>query len=151
MASRCFYIKEANLPAAGTYNCVVTSGTNNSYMTGNVVSYFNVDQTTPLSGNVYATGSDSAPQATITSAAGDLGVNAVCWRTTSSVHSVNGGETQRFNDNEASVTIPSIAYSEEAGATSLQLLWSNTSSTPWKLNANSLKAAAITRRRGHVS
>lgn len=47
-AADVWYLKEANLPAAGTYNVVITMAGGSARIGGGAVSAYNVNQTTPL-------------------------------------------------------------------------------------------------------
>ncbi len=136
------YIKEADLPVAGTYSIVVSATTNNAYIAAGASSYAGVDQTTPTSGGATCgTTNNNAPTCDVTSAAGDLAVAMVGWRNTTTM-SVNGGETQDFNTGGHTFPTGSIAAAREAGATTVNFLWSQSASSSWKIAVASLKANA---------
>ncbi len=137
------FIKEADLPAAGTYSIVVTATTNNAYLAAGASSYTGVDQTTPTSGGTTCgTTTSAAPTCDVTSASGDLAIGMLAWRVAIAA-SVNGGETQDFNSGGNANPTPSIAAAREAGATSVNFLWSFPGGgTAWKIAMASLKAAA---------
>lgn len=71
-----YYIKEANLPAAGTYNIVITPSANKR-MVGTALSYADVEQTTTTGTPVTNNGSGTSATATVSLGADDVAADVV--------------------------------------------------------------------------
>ena len=124
-------------PDVGTYNIVVTVSGNVFDFGAGAISYNDVHQTVPFGTAVTATGTDTTPTVTVSSAADELvddGLVIVHGGTLS----VGAGQTQRWN---AIATFGFIKYagSTEVGAASTTMSWSNSSSQTWAIVAVPIK------------
>lgn len=127
-------------PDVGTYNIVVTVSGNVFDFGAGAISYNDVHQTVPFGTAVTATGTDTTPTVTVSSAADELvddGLVIIHGGTLS----VGAGQTQRWN---AIATFGFIKYagSTEVGAASTTMSWSNSNSQTWAIVAVPIKPTA---------
>ena len=131
------------MPAVGTANVVVTIAGGTVDAVGGAVSFFNVDQTTPLGTFVGATNTSTTPSVTVTSATGEIVVDVMSSNGDSGTVSVGAGQTQQWNlksgtgdGNEAG------SGSTESGASSVTMSWTLAASNKWAIGAVSIKPDA---------
>lgn len=124
-------------PGAGTANIVVTVTGSVFDFGGAGLSLTGVHQTVPFGTPVTATGTDTTPTVTVSSAADELVVDGLVIIHSGTL-SVGAGQTQRWN---AIATFGFIKYagSTEVGAASTTMSWSNSSSQTWAIVAVPIK------------
>jgi hypothetical protein len=121
-------------PATGAHNVVVTVSGGNTEIDAGAETYIGVDQASPVSGYVDASGQSSTATVNVTSATGDLVVDAA--GPIQTTISVGAGQTQRHNrvgTNNAN------GSSTEAGAGTVTMSWTLASSKDWCICALSMK------------
>jgi hypothetical protein len=132
-----WYLKS---PTAGTANVVVTLGASHEFVAG-ATSFFGVDLTTPFGTPVVAQGSTGSPSATISSATGEVILDAVSSKGIAS-STVGTGQMQLWNLENGSTSSDAWgASSTKAGAASVTMDWTTTSSS-WAQIAVAIKPAA---------
>ncbi|MDQ3195170.1 MAG: hypothetical protein M3Q32_02020 [Pseudomonadota bacterium] len=137
-------------PAVGTANVVVTPSINNIKYVAGAVSYFGVDQTTPLGSFAAATGGSGTPTVNVSSAANDLVVDVVAVGDALLGNSIapGAGQTQRYNINTATILGGGMigAGSTEPGAATVTMSWTQNGSLNgrWAIGAVALKPAPPT-------
>ena len=131
-------------PATGANTVSVTfAGGTPTRVVAHSISFTGVDQATPIGTAAHANGSSTTPSATVSSAAGELVVDALCWNSNVATASVGAGQTQLDNDTtSAGSQETGEANSDEAGAASVTMSWTLSGSTGWSLIAVPLKPAA---------
>jgi hypothetical protein len=140
-------------PTSGTANIALSLASgSSSTVVGGGVSFSNVNQTTPLGTFASASAFNSAtPSVTVTSATGDLVTDVVMWNTTT-VLTVGGAQTQRWNRTTSGIV---GAGSTAPGAASVTMSWTHAAATDsWAIGAVSIHQAPLTfffRRRGEDS
>ncbi len=123
-------------PAVGTAIVSVTiDGVNNQGGVLAVVTLTGVNQSTPDGGLATATGSDAAPTVVVTSAKGELVIDAVSTKN-EVVTGVGSGQTQRWN---TGIDTAEGAGSTEPGAASVTMDWALGLSADWAHAAVSIK------------
>ena len=124
-------------PGAGTANIVVTVTGSVFDFGGAGLSLTGVHQTVPFGTPVTATGTDTTPTVTVSSAADELVVDGLII-----IHggtlSVGAGQTSRWNAIGLSGFIK-YAGSTEGGAASTEMSWTNSSSQTWAMVAIPVK------------
>jgi hypothetical protein len=136
-------------PPTGTNNVVVTLSGSADVRAG-ATSYTGVNQATPLGTAIGATGSSSTASVSgVSSAAGELVVDAAALESTSSYFTAPGaGQTSRYTshgtDGGGSNNNVPIAGSSEPGAASVTMSWSMEASKAWAIVAVPLKPASAT-------
>lgn len=113
-------------PASGARSIVATLGTARRFVMG-AVSYSGVSQSTPFGTAVTNSGNATTGSVVVTSATGELVVDAFCKRDTTEALTVDASQTQRYNNQTTNGTDSSNeigAGSEEAGAASVTMSWS---------------------------
>ena len=122
-------------PATGANNVVVSYAASSRAVAG-AFTLADTDQGTPSRNAATASGNSTAPSVTITSAAGDLVVDAVCNQDDTRTLTVHGSQTQQFQDVESTGT-PSQgmrgAGSTEAGAASVAMDWTLNLAEDWAI------------------
>jgi len=117
-----FYMKEADLPAAGTYEVEVTY-TVTTTVTGGSISFSGVDQTTPLQNKVEGSTLNVALDVTITCASGNM---AVLLAGCGSAFGTLGGGTNRYlQNNDSSSFMNNGAGVTEPGDGSVNITYTN--------------------------
>lgn len=134
-----FVIKEADLPAAGTYNVVFTPSSNQVMACG-VMSFAGVDQTTPNDAIQVATANSDTPSVTVSSAAGDLVIDFVSINSTDAASSAGAGQTARLN--QTSPVSRNVYASQENGGASIGMTWTLAAAANWTSAGLNLNAAA---------
>ena len=122
-------------------NTISVSVTGNVFDFGGAgISITGAHQATPLGTAATATGTSTAPSVNVTSASGELVVDALAI-----VHggtlSVGSGQTSRWNAPTANAFVKH-AGSTEAGAATTTMSWSNSTSQAWAIAAVPVKPAA---------
>ena len=113
-------------PEVGTFNVVivphVSAGPND--LKGAVIrSYSGVDQTTPDDTPVTDAGSDTSVSSVVSSATGDLVIDAACINGNPTI-TPGGSQTQRANVNQGGAGGTMHGASEQAGGASITMSWS---------------------------
>lgn len=124
-------------PATGTHNVVVTTTTGTDAIASGASSYIGVDTSTPHGTPATATGTSTAPSVNVTSASGELVVDAV------GVHDTTltaCGQTQRVNVNDVGPNV-SQGDADAAGAASVTMSWTAALSMGWGIIGVALKPA----------
>lgn len=127
-------------PAVGTANIVVTLAGGTVESVGGAMSFFNVDQSTPMGTFAGTSGDSTTPSISLSSTTGDVVVDAVSSNGDSSTVTAGSGQTQRWNlfsgtgdGNEFG------AGSTKAGATSVTMSWTLTNANKWAIAAVPIK------------
>ena len=130
-------------PAAGTFNIVVTfaGATREKVCHGD--SYTDVHQTTPHGTVATAFANSTTPSVAVSSAAGELVVDALAAKESDApaTLTVHASQTQRGNDSANAANAVFGATSEEAGAASVTMSWTLSSTNDWATIGVSLKPA----------
>lgn len=128
-------------PPVATANITITLGSGSfKNLVGGAVSYFGVDQTTPLGTPAVATGTVATASVTVASAAGELVVDAVTANGNASTLSSGPGQTQRYNTRTGTGSNNVLgAGSTESGATSTTMSWTLGSARSWSIIAVPIK------------
>ena len=108
-------------PASGANTIAVTLSGGGNVTAGLASSYTDVHQTTPVDTAATATGTQSDPTVNVSSASGDLVVDAVS--ITDSAINVGAGQTSRAEFDGLSGGLWSGGISEEAGAATVTMSW----------------------------
>ena len=109
-------------PTVTTANVVVSFAAAEQVVAG-VVNFTGVDQTTPVSDTDFNTGaSQTTTSITLTSATGDMCVDAITWFSTGTEWTQDGGQTQRWYEFNAG-SFQSGGGSTESGASSVTMTW----------------------------
>ena len=134
-------------PATGANDVVVTMAADSPFSVG-ISSYNGVDQTTPLGTSANATGAGGDPTVDVSSAAGELVIDYFCeddGGATIPTMTAGTGQTARVNFT-TSFGVPgferNISSSEEAGAATVTMSWSDTAGNNWITIGGPLKPAA---------
>lgn len=106
-------------PATGSNTAVFTLSGSSSFVAGNAVSYYGVNQSTPVGTPVNGQAAVGAPSVTATSATGETVVDWVSQISTALT--VGSGQTQRYN--AVVGTLYRLSGSDEAGAASVVMDW----------------------------
>lgn len=123
-----------NNPASGNQALAVSWGGGTFAYSINAMSFSGVDQGTPFSNGITATGTAGNPSITITSAVGDYTLAAFG---TANVGSTTAGGTQLFHDTGASYPVGSAVYATGAATVNFT---ENTSSGRWVSSGVDVKA-----------
>lgn len=116
-------------PATGSNTVSVTPSAGLYDFGACAISLSDVHQTVPLGTAANATGYDTTPTVTVSSATGELVVDGLVIMNSGTL-TVGAGQTQRWNTPTANAFIR-YAGSTESGAASTTMSWSNTSSQFW--------------------
>jgi len=127
---------QLNSPTSGT-NSVAVAVTNSNEASAAAITYSNVNQSTAVGTPTTGGGSGSAPSIAVTSAVGEVVVDGVC-STDNVTFTAGAGQTKRAG---LAVNNVSNGASEEAGAASVTMSWTN-SVTDWAAIGVSLKPSA---------
>lgn len=137
-------------PASGSANVVVSSNVTNKDIVVGAISYFGVNQTTPLGSFASAIAGSGSPTVNVSSATNDLVIDvvAVGGALLGNSISVGAGQTQRYNVSTAGILGGGIigAGSGEAGAATTTMSWAQNGllNGPWAIGAVPLKPAPPT-------
>ena len=123
-------------PPAGTANVVVTTAGSQHFMAG-ATDYFGVNQTTPLGTLYTATGFSTTPSVTLASAAGQLVVDSLGTHGDAAWITPTGpGQTQLWSQNTGGASGDGLGGgSDQAGAASVTMSWSEGGNDQWALAA----------------
>ncbi len=128
-------------PPAATANVNITVNIS-TRLVGGAVSFFGVDQTTPLGTPAVATGTNGTPSVTVASNTGQLVVDAVTANGNTTL-TVGSGQTQQYNTGTGTSSSNVLgAGSTEPGASSTTMSWTLGSARPWSIVAVPLRPAA---------
>lgn len=129
-------------PPTGTADVVVTlSGARN--LAAGAVSYFGVDQASPLTPST-ARGSSTTASVAVASASGEVVVDAVSADGDALSLTKGAGQTQQYNTNTGTANGNiQAAASTEAGAASVTMSWTLGASASWSIISVALKPAAM--------
>ncbi len=125
--------------ATGANTFVATSTATDFELNAACESYTGVDQTTPLGTSVTASGTDTAPSVTVTSASGELVKDAIGLDHSGTL-TVGSGQTSRYNEIGLGGW-NKYAGSTEAGGSSVVMDWSDSASVNWASVGVSIKPA----------
>lgn len=131
-------------PATGAHTVAVTyAGVNDEAIAG-AVSYTGVDQTTPVGTFAGAGSASTTPSVNVSSASGELVVDAVYASVAISGNTltVGSGQTARVDDEDAGSGFGALGMSEEAGAATVTMSWTLGSNADWRIGGIPLKPAA---------
>ena len=132
-------------PATGANDVIVTMAGLSPFSVG-ISSYNGVDQTTPLGTSANATGAGGDPTVDVSSAAGELVIDYFCeddGNTTIPTMTAGAGQTARANFTTGVVGFSrNVSSSEEAGAATVTMSWSDTAGNSWITIGGPLKPAA---------
>ena len=123
-------------PATGEHDVVVTFGSSQTNVVVAATSYTGVNQSTPFGTVASTEGYSAAPSVNVSSATGELVVDA-CF--TASTMTVDESQTERFNSNYFAGR---LAGSSEAGAATVTMSWTRGTTGWWAIAGVSLKPAA---------
>ncbi|MBK6902404.1 MAG: DUF11 domain-containing protein [Saprospirales bacterium] len=113
-------------PTVGTTNVTVTWNESHNAKVVGVMTFTNVDQTTPLGTPSTGIGNASAPSLVISSATDEIVFDAVSWANDGLGVSPGGGQTERWDhDEDVTGTDLTGAASTETGAASVTMSWSD--------------------------
>lgn len=127
------YMFSLTAPPSGAQNVIASwTGSQSGWM--HTRTYTGVDQSTPKGTPVTATGTSTTPSVTATSAVGELVVDVT---TANAALTIGAGQTSRYIE----TTVVATGGSEEAGAASVVMSWSQASAA-WASVAVPLKPAA---------
>ncbi len=124
-------------PATGSNTVSVTPSAGLFDFGACAISLSDVHQTVPLGTAANATGYDTTPTVTVSSATGELVVDGLVIMNSGTL-TVGAGQTQRWNAPTANAFIR-YAGSTESGAASTTMSWSNSSSQTWAIVAVPIK------------
>jgi len=129
-------------PATGANTLALTTDIS-ARLCGGGISFSGVDQTTPTGTAVTAKAAGSSPTVNVSSATGELVVDAVTADDNCSggTFTVGASQTERVNINSASSCGCALGMSTEAGASTTTMSWSWSLSTVWAMVAVPLKEA----------
>ena len=132
-------------PVEGTANIVVTLADVHAILLTGAVDFTGVDQTTPFGTPATATGTAATITVNVSSATGELVVDAVkAFRTGHTALSPGADQTEQFDINSGATD--SHAASTEAGATTVTMSWTYTDGVAtdyaWAIAGVALKPAA---------
>lgn len=125
-------------PATGSNTIAITITGTISGISAGGVSFTGVHQTTPVGTYASATGNSTTATVNVTSATNEMVVD-VCGCFFTSTLSVGAGQTQRFNAQAGFVVTG--AGSTEAGASSVTMSWTLSTSGNWAIAALPVKEA----------
>jgi len=129
-------------PPVATANVTITINPAKNIAAG-AVSYFGVDQTTPLGTPVTNAGTASPATVTVSSARGELVVDAVSVDGDALSLTAAAGQTQQYNTETGTKGGNIIAGgSTKAGAASVTMSWTLGTNKDWSIIAVALKPAA---------
>lgn len=126
-------------PASGAQSVVFTASGSFSDGAIEVVSLTGVDQTTPTGTVATAEGSSAAPSVSVTSASGELVVDAVCGFFPAGTVTTDASQTQRVENESWGGNDAIAAMSTEAGAASVTMSHTLGSSAEWSIAGVSFK------------
>lgn len=138
---RCHVVYRAVAPASGAQNVVFTAAGNMEHGAIEVVSLTGVDQTTPVGTEATAEGSSTTPSVAVSSAAGELVVDAVGGFSPAGSVAVGAGQTSRVENENWGGNDAAAGMSTEDGAASVTMSWT-ISSAPWSIVGVPFKPAA---------
>lgn len=124
-------------PATGSNTVSVTPSGGLFDFGACAISLSDVHQTVPLGTAANATGYDTTPTVTVSSATGELVVDGLVIMNSGTL-TVGAGQTQHWNAPTANAFIR-YAGSTESGAASTTMSWSNSSSQTWAIVAVPIK------------
>lgn len=136
------------LGQSGTVTVAATLSASTDILSIAAPSYCGVHQSTPLGTAVKdarGTGSGDPPSIVVTSATNELVVEATMAKEASNTLTVGGGQTERLNGTTSGYAIH--AASDEAGAASVTMSWSQTEDDFWGMIGVPLKPVSTTRHR----
>lgn len=131
---------EADLPSAGTYNVVFTPSSSGR-LAGGVISFADVDQTTPNRTPSIATGAGATSTATPASEVGDLVLDMVT-RNTDVTGTVGADQTARVNVANGDEFVSAMASTEPGASTSTTMTWTGGGTGAWTVWSAALVPAA---------
>lgn len=123
-------------PPTGAQTVSVTISAAQNFA-GGAITFTGSDTTTPISNHAGATGISTTPSVTVTSASGELVVDAVSLRSGTIPWTVGAGQTLRWERAFSAA----FGGSTEPGAASVTMSWTNSVSGGWAISAASVKAA----------
>jgi len=123
--------------AAGNYNVVVTGSTGIDQLAFGATAFSGVSQTTPTGTFASATGWDTAPSVSVSSAAGDVVVDILGQDAGST--SLGANQTQNWKQEDATDRTDGVSSRETASGTSTTMSHTKTVSAPWSIAAIALK------------
>jgi hypothetical protein len=128
-------------PDSGTHDVVISTDfiSSSDYILGTVRTYSGVDTTTPTSGGTSTTaGAANSISLNVSSATGDLVVDAVSVNAAITNLTVGASQTERANFNyDGAANGTHHGTSEEAGATTTTMSWS------WTTNSSRIGIAGV--------
>ncbi|MBI9087201.1 MAG: DUF2341 domain-containing protein, partial [Desulfobacterales bacterium] len=127
-------------PAVGTANVLVNFSASTA-ATGGATTYNGVDQTTPTGTYVGNTGTGTTASVVVSSATNDLVIDAENWDNSPAGYTVGAGQTQQWT--QTSVAQRGVSTTE-AGAASVTMSSTVSSSAQWEVGAVSIRAVADT-------
>ena len=117
-------------PTVGTAN-IVANFNNKQQVVAGAVDFFGVDQTAPTGTFISAGGTSTAPSVDVTSAIGDIVIDAL-WGNDGVTATAGAGQTVQWtNATGSSTNFIRGAGSTEAGAASVTMSWTLNSSVQW--------------------
>lgn len=131
-------------PTTGNHNWVMTASANTDLVAG-CASYTGVNQTTPLGTAVTGGDASTAPSVTVSSASGELVVDALAVNSPSgSGYSLGAGQTERWSHSISggNFNAPEAVSSTEAGAGSVTMSYTLNNAWNWALAAVPLLPAS---------
>ena len=125
-------------PATGTNNIVVNLGANKKLAAG-AASWTGVHQTATFGTAVFASGTSTSPTVDLTSASGEVVVDAMANKSSTS-RTEGANQTLHWSGNSGGK--PSSAGSSESGAATVTMSWTLGASVEWAIGAVPLKQAS---------
>lgn len=138
------YIFYLDGPTPATANVVITwSGDNTKVGGANALNLSDVHQTTPVGTSAKANGNSGTASVNVTSAAGELVVDAVtCDDSGGTTHTVGAGQTAQYDRSQSG---EGAFGSSETGAASVTMSWTFSPSRTWTTCAIPFKPPTTTK------
>ncbi|KKL08776.1 hypothetical protein LCGC14_2572480, partial [marine sediment metagenome] len=128
-------------PIVGTNTITATFDLSQTGIHAGATGWSGVDQSSPLAGGTTATGTSTAPSATVGSAVGDIVLDVLAADGNPTATDDGGASTERWNNTAG--TAVTGAGSSETGAASVVASWTLSTSGFWALLGASLQPAAV--------
>lgn len=130
-------------PDTGAHDVVVTYAGSNDECIAGAVSYTGVDQSTPVGTFAGANAGTGNPTVNVSSATDELVVDGVyvAAHQTADTLTVGGSQTQRVNNEDSGDGYGVLGMSEEAGAGTVTMSWTETANSDWRTGGIPLKPA----------
>jgi hypothetical protein len=138
-----FYVlKEASMPAAGTYTVTISAPLAVSDLSGGATSWTDADQTTPLHNFNTSNASDASPTLAVSSATGEVALDVMSYKF---ADGFTFNQTQRWNRIDTSGVLRGTAGQSAAGASpTVTMSYTVNQSVAWEMCGASLMPSSGT-------